>query len=162
MWLEIRNSGVVNAENVLLELNINQTPVPVFDIARLLGVSVKKVRGAKWCGAAESETSGKATIYCSVEQSRIRQCYTVAHELGHLLLHPVGMAFRDDWDAPGDSKTELEAIQFATELLMPHWLVSAKATSYNLKELAAVFEVPASDMAVRLDNLGFTLERISS
>lgn len=162
MWLEIRNSSVVDAENVLLELNINQVPVPVFHIARLLGVTVKEVKGAKWDGAVESNTSGEATIYVSVDlkQTLVRQSAIVAHALGHLMLHPVGKVFRDNLDTLGDDKTELEAIQFASELLMPHWLVSFEATNYNLKELANVFEVPALDMAVRLESIGFTLERL--
>jgi hypothetical protein len=60
-----------------------------------------------------------------------RRRFTIAHEIGHCLLHPRGGLDRDDtpnnfriWNDPGE---EAEANLFAAELLMPEFLFKPQA-----------------------------------
>ncbi len=56
-----------------------------------------------------------------------RRRFTIAHELGHLVLHRDVLRFRpevlEDIEHPGSGKAEIEANTFASELLMPEELV---------------------------------------
>ncbi|HMI80472.1 MAG TPA: ImmA/IrrE family metallo-endopeptidase [Solirubrobacterales bacterium] len=96
-----------------------------------------------------------------------RRRFTIAHEIGHLVLHVPALpeAF---YDGPGDvreieegspgskltgpRRREREANLFARELLMPESLVNeqAHATGFNLPALAKRFEVSVPAMRLRL------------
>ena len=96
-----------------------------------------------------------------------RRRFTIAHEIGHFLLHvPVFHKVYYDQLAdiqeieepkpasklPAPRKRELEANAFARELLMPEALVNeqAHATGFNLPGLAKRFEVSVPAMRLRL------------
>lgn len=96
-----------------------------------------------------------------------RRRFTIAHEVGHLILHvPASQkVFYDrpadireiDEDPPGEELPELrqrekEANVFARELLMPEPLLNeqAQATGFNLPALANRFEVSVPAMRLRL------------
>jgi Zn-dependent peptidase ImmA (M78 family) len=96
-----------------------------------------------------------------------RRRFTIAHEIGHFLLHvPVVHAVFHDRlgdiqeidEGPPISKLsaprrrEREANVFARELLMPEALVAeqARATGFNLPALAGRFEVSVPAMRLRL------------
>lgn len=96
-----------------------------------------------------------------------RRRFTIAHEIGHLVLHipVVKEVFYDrpadireiEEDPAGEELPELrrrerEANVFARELLMPETLVSeqAHATGFNLPALANRFEVSVPAMRLRL------------
>jgi hypothetical protein len=96
-----------------------------------------------------------------------RRRFTIAHEVGHLILHVpvVKEVFYDrptdireiDEGPPGEELPELrrrerEANVFARELLMPERLVNeqAHATGFNLPALANRFEVSVPAMRLRL------------
>lgn len=95
-----------------------------------------------------------------------RRRFTIAHEIGHLVLHaPTSKGvFYDrptdireiDGDSPGElpelRQREREANVFARELLMPEPLVNeqAHATGFNLPALASRFEVSVPAMRLRL------------
>jgi hypothetical protein len=96
-----------------------------------------------------------------------RRRFTIAHEVGHLLLHVplVHEGFCDraadiqeiEEDPPASGPPELrrrerEANLFARELLMPESLVNeqARATGFNLPALADRFEVSVPAMRLRL------------
>jgi Zn-dependent peptidase ImmA (M78 family) len=96
-----------------------------------------------------------------------RRRFTIAHEIGHFLLH-VPVFQKVFYDQPGNieeieadpptvdipelRRREREANVFARELLMPERLVSeqARATGFNLPALADRFEVSVPAMRLRL------------
>lgn len=95
-----------------------------------------------------------------------RRRFTIAHEIGHLLLH-VPVLHEVFYDRPADIREldedrsgaaadlpqrEREANVFARELLMPEPLVNeqAHATGFNLSALAKRFEVSVPAMRLRL------------
>ncbi|MGN6276910.1 MAG: ImmA/IrrE family metallo-endopeptidase [Solirubrobacterales bacterium] len=96
-----------------------------------------------------------------------RRRFTIAHEIGHLLLHvPVfHEVFYDptsdvqeveeespDAELPELRRREREANVFARELLMPESLLKeqARATGFNMPALADRFEVSVPAMRLRL------------
>jgi Zn-dependent peptidase ImmA (M78 family) len=99
-----------------------------------------------------------------------RQRFTVAHEIGHLALHPGRPLFMDHVrvnyrDAVSSTATDLEEIQanrFAAEILMPREKVvaevrrlTASSTAASVVEaLADTFDVSEQAMEFRLMNLG--------
>jgi Zn-dependent peptidase ImmA (M78 family) len=102
-----------------------------------------------------------------------RQRFTIAHELGHLLLHPgrpytvdstIRLNWRDDLSSLASDKEEIEANAFAAALLMPqalvrHALDDLRATrstneSHLIETLAQRFNVSSEAMSIRLVNLG--------
>jgi Zn-dependent peptidase ImmA (M78 family) len=100
-----------------------------------------------------------------------RQRFTIAHEIGHLLLHNVDELHVDRRDAlvvqkrDGTSSTgavleEREANFFAAELLLPRTLLEqdldaiAVLDDEAVKRLASRYEVSVQAMTLRLVNLG--------
>jgi Zn-dependent peptidase ImmA (M78 family) len=102
-----------------------------------------------------------------------RRRFTVAHELGHLVLHKgrplvvdhVRVNFRDATSSTATDIEEIQANAFAAELLMPREQVIAmarqagKADSVGtdaavVRDLADGFEVSTEAMDYRLINLG--------
>lgn len=138
---------------------------------------------AEACGAAirferfNNEVSGlllrdAATNIIGVEkrQSPTRQRFTIAHELGHLLLHDgeelrVDRQFRMNLRSPASSTAEdveeIEANAFAASLLMPLPFLKRDFEELwididdeeQVKELAGRYEVSPQAMTIRLVNL---------
>jgi Zn-dependent peptidase ImmA (M78 family) len=147
--------GRVSADDLLEIFEVRTPPVDVEAIARGLGVAVQYVPNPGWSGAVSS-TDAEAGMWISAEDAAVRQRFTLAHELGHLLLHQVGHAYRDRDYEPGTSRVELEANRFAAELLMPAWMVRAAmaSTRGDTSRLARLFDVSEAAMRFRLSNLG--------
>ncbi|WP_329176816.1 ImmA/IrrE family metallo-endopeptidase [Streptomyces sp. NBC_01477] len=102
-----------------------------------------------------------------------RQRFTVAHEIGHLLLHPgrevvldrpVRVNLRDKTSSTATDREEIEANAFAASLLMPQEAVRNEILRLDpstrqdpdrcTAALAAVFAVSPAAMGFRLMNLG--------
>lgn len=100
-----------------------------------------------------------------------RRRFTIAHEIGHLVLHPGRPLFMDHIrvnyrDATSSTATDLEEIQanrFAAEILMPRDRVVAEVRRLSaspdaegslVEELADSFDVSQQAMEFRLINLG--------
>jgi len=112
--------------------------------------------------------------------SPTRQRFSLAHELGHALMHlppnppaegdavvdrPLEVLYRDGLSAKGKDKREIEANSFAAELLMPAALVSPsflahlrgqprRGTDQIIRTLAFECDVSPDAMRFRLVNLG--------
>jgi Zn-dependent peptidase ImmA (M78 family) len=103
---------------------------------------------------------------------RVRRRYTIAHELGHLVMHPgrpyivesshaVRIDHRQNTPGFADQREEREANQFAAALLMPpglisqHWgLQGGEVSKAMIAQMAALFDVSPIAMQYRLINLG--------
>jgi hypothetical protein len=118
----------------------------------LVGQNVKEI----WVSAAEAE------------RSQGRERFTIAHELGHFLLHS-GESIsssnffvcrtKDIHSASSNQKKrgkESEANRFAAELLMPEQLVEQLASQWkaSIPKMANLFDVSAEAMGIRLTQLG--------
>lgn len=158
---------------------VGAPPVPVERMASaLLGLFVDEADDLRTLPGAPADQgrlsgmldAGEMIVWIDRGEARRspgRRRFTIAHEIGHLLLHvPVlHESFADkpadireiDEGPPGEALPELrgrerEANVFARELLMPEGLVNeqAHATGCNLPALANRFEVSVPAMRLRL------------
>jgi Zn-dependent peptidase ImmA (M78 family) len=116
------------ARSVLKKHGITSAPVPVDRIARKLGVRVQ-------FAPLDNDLSGMAHIRDGIVVVGVnslhapnRQRFTLAHELGHVVLHRLilegavhvdRVLLRDRNSSTGTDQQEIEANAFASELLMP-------------------------------------------
>ncbi|HEV2352068.1 MAG TPA: ImmA/IrrE family metallo-endopeptidase [Terriglobia bacterium] len=129
------NSPYERARALLERLHIHSSPTPVEKVAKALGAQVR-------FAPFDDELSGMIYIKDEVPIIGVnslhhpnRQRFTIAHELGHLELHREMITssvhvdkdfpalMRDQRSATGMERLEIEANQFAAELLMPRKLV---------------------------------------
>lgn len=94
-----------------------------------------------------------AFMKVSTRDPLVRQRFTVAHELGHLLLHDVSKGHVDVFTPglPADVM-EREANVFAAKLLMPEWMIrpAVDQVGADVAVLAKRFVVSESAMELRL------------
>ena len=161
------------AYELLDQLGLKRPPVPVEKIAKNLGAVVRY-------SPLDDEISGmiyikKGTPIIGVNSLHHpnRQRFTIAHELGHLVLHRdkiegtvhvdkvFAVLMRDVDAAAGMDAIEIEANCFAAALLMPEVLLRSSLRSRVLDiddekplvELAQKFRVSRQAMEFRLGNL---------
>ena len=153
LWKTLREAQQTSPDQVLAALEVRFPAVPVEDMVERLGIRMSRVKTPGWSGAVNAGP-GTAEIWLAAEEAGVRQRFTLAHEIGHLLLHPLGMAYRDI--SFKGTPQEVQANQFAAELLMPEWMLrpALSITGPDVARMAALFEVSEPAMAQRLDSLG--------
>ena len=133
-------------------------PVNVIHIANNLGYECKIFHGdAKMKNISGVVDYDNKQININDSESPCRKRFTIAHEIGHIILHPGEnrIDFRTQpSDRPFDVK-EFEANEFAGCLLMPRDIFSQKYLhSSFLKEVCDFFGVSEQALLVRADRLG--------
>ncbi len=167
------------ASDVLKQASAFEAPVDLSKVARSLDVIVHfdtledKVSGVLVVKGGERNALINASHHSN------RQRFSLAHELGHLVLHdsegdrlfidtnmrvyqrigtPTDAAYGQP-DSTTSAQEEREANQFASALLMPVDLVQEQARSLDLSEesdvayLARTFGVSDQAMSIRLQQL---------
>lgn len=152
-----------HAENEAKRLTsfISTPPVPVYEIAESNGVNVVfadfGVNAEKVAGLCDFDN---ARIYVNQDDQPERQTFTMAHELGHWIMHrdfflahpekyPVLPRFQA---ANNDDAMEKEANKFAACLLVPERLLKPVRGS-PVSALASAFGVSRTMMEYRLKNV---------
>ena len=138
-------------------------PVEVVKIANKLGYQVFRLQKDERPGIAGKVDHDKKSIFVKPSDPVQRQRFTIAHEIGHILLHRNGgkpSHFRDDDEIAvavySDSTEETEANRFAAMLLMPEsefkkvWGLHRG----SVEEIADYFNVSQLAAAVRANTLG--------
>ncbi|MBA3577471.1 MAG: ImmA/IrrE family metallo-endopeptidase [Sphingomonas sp.] len=162
-----------DVDRLLSKYGVGTAPVPVEKIARGEGLKIVKQ-------PLDGEVSGfllrsKGTFFIGVNQgqAKTRQRFTIAHELGHALLHEgeelhVDRGFRINYrDSTSSLATEIEEIEsntFAAWLLMPVQILAPQVRSEHLDfddeeavvSLARRYDVSRQAMTHRLANLAAT------
>lgn len=163
------------AAELLQQSGVQQPAVPVERIARKLGLHVERANLGDDVSGLLVVQDGRGVIGVSANQVPARQRFTIAHEIGHFLLHrdkmpvfidkqffkPYLAAFRDKRSSSGEDKLEREANAFAAELLMPADMVRMAVVELKVDvadddivdELAKQFEVSRQAMSFRIANL---------
>lgn len=138
------------------------TPIQVMPIAKELGLKVYTVGGwpedvsGKILRDKERGGSSGYAIYVNALHAPVRRRFTIAHEIGHYVLHRslIGDGVEDDglYRSKLSGGIEAEANRFAAELLMPLPLLQNKldAGEDSVANLAETFEVSKSSMSIRL------------
>ncbi len=149
-------------------------PVDVARLAELEGVEVDRTDFGDEISGVLVKHGDRATIGVNARHAAARQRFTIAHELGHYLLHggrelfvdrDYIVHFRDENSSTGYDPIEVEANQFAAELVMPQVEVRQLFGEQRfdiddeaaLRRLAAQFQVSPTAMAVRLSSLGLVV-----
>ncbi|MEK7571657.1 MAG: ImmA/IrrE family metallo-endopeptidase [Patescibacteria group bacterium] len=107
-------------------------------------------------GAFDKE---KNTIYVNTDDSFTRKSFTIAHELGHLILHkdkPREFFYRLEIAqiAEEDREEDIEANLFAASLLMPESLIKKYwELTKDIDKLATIFGASVPAVYFRLKNL---------
>lgn len=161
------------AEKTLRDSRAWNVPVLIERVAQHLNL---KAEGSLF----EDDISGllvvekkRGAIGYNSTHAAVRQRFTIAHEIGHYVLHVKNslqsrlfidkyVAFRDDESSAGSDWEEVEANAFAAALLMPARLVREEIRKRDLdlddeddlSYLAKRFHVSTSAMSYRLVNLG--------
>jgi len=161
------------AADLLGESGVLGPPVPVEQIADSNGIQIIR-SAAEWSESGFLlRDKGRVIIGINGRNSPRRQRFTIAHELGHWLMHDgqplivdqsVMINKRDDVSSQATDWQEIQANQFAAELLMPKDFVIdelKRSMSPNIGSreevitiLARTFDVSNDAMGWRLINLG--------
>lgn len=158
------------AIELINRLGIKKAPVDVKSIASFLNIKIKYTpeNNTEVSGFFYRE-GGSSVIGVNFSQSSERQRFTIAHEIGHAILHNmqglhVDKKYRNSVSSQGTSLEEIEANAFAAELLMPEEFIRREAIVHTLldmveaeepiKQLAKTYGVSAQAMTIRLSNLG--------
>ena len=157
---------------ILKNVGITKTSdIDVLKIANYLDVDVQSAK-------LETDISGlfvikenKAYIRYNATESEHRQRFTIAHELGHFILHkdtPLfvdkneKIMFRNSQSTTGELMKEREANAFAAALLMPKTFIEQEIYKISKEQdiityLAEIFNVSSQAMSFRLSNLDYDL-----
>ena len=152
-----------------IEKHSQTAPVNVEQIIRDLGIELDKKAelDPEVSGQLERLEDGLYKVSTNKAEHYFRQRFSMAHELGHYLLHLdlVGDGVDDTKMYRSELKGnfhnskisrahETEANKFAAKLLTPKHLVDALwETDQNVKSLAAKFQISVRAMEIRLSDL---------
>ena len=158
-------------DRLLSKAKVNAPPVPVHAIAKSYGIVVRS-------GPLPDDLSGflvhegdRTVIGVNSRQAKPRQAFTLAHEMGHFFLHPRSnfvdrqlIYFRDSKSAAATDLREIQANDFAANLLMPERFLYALLRDRTvdleddefLTEFASKFGVSTQALTFRLINLNLT------
>ncbi|MEC1792200.1 ImmA/IrrE family metallo-endopeptidase [Bacillus vallismortis] len=164
MLLDTKTRPEEKASEILCEYTVKEEAINPVLIAEKLGVNVVNAEftDASYSGALQVDKSNIATIYVKHDDTPERKRFTIAHELGHYLLHKDNRKdFIDNEETvffrSGESNSQLEreANDFAANLLMPRERVLRKwEESADIDLLRRYFGVSTLAMKFRLKNLG--------
>jgi hypothetical protein len=127
------------AERFLQKHNVTTIPVDVERLARAEGYTVER----RPLGDDDGETVGRR-ITVNRDQARVRQRFTIAHELGHVVMHS---------SHGTDDDSERQADEFAGALLIPRdHLRREFATTRDPDALARRFVVSREAMWIAMKN----------
>jgi len=154
---------------LLKEFDLLKTPINVNKLSKKLGVGVEASNFNDEVSGLFVIKDDKPYIAYNLNQSKKRRRFTIAHELGHFILHSrskslfidknESIMYRNSESSTGEFLKEREANAFAAALLMPIPLILEEAKALNgddiIEKLASKFNVSTQAMSFRLSNLGY-------
>src|SRR5689334_11100791 len=128
------------AQKIVAQAGAIELPVPIRDIARGYAQLVEREIPGEISGMlVPVEGANEWVIVVAKGDNEVRKRFTIAHELGHLVLHSYttphadrSYKLRDARSSDGSILEEIEANQFAAELLMPERYVFEAIRSEGL------------------------------
>jgi Zn-dependent peptidase ImmA (M78 family) len=161
------------AKKIFTSSGCKSAPVDVVKIIKGLGIEyleAEKIDDDLSGFIKRVGKDGHPVIVVNAEHSEHRQRFTAAHELGHYILHTMNnlfldtaeekVLFRKNNDTPIIDLKEIQANNFAAELLMPKDLLlkdigeeiptSSEAISQLSSRLAEKYNVSEQSMTIRL------------
>ncbi len=162
-----------SAKQLLREAGVRSAPVPVEKLVDRANAVIRyrAMEDGIGSGSVQWEADGRAVIGVNASHPGTRRRFTIAHELGHLRLHSEAdyhfdkkitqrIRYRNDVSSTATNAEEIEANQFAAELLMPEEFLARDIEGLSLDDadieaLAREYEVSVQAMTIRLTVLGY-------
>jgi Zn-dependent peptidase ImmA (M78 family) len=166
------------AQQLLEQTGVTKPPIKVERLAKFLNYPIVYQRFAgDISGTVLLDDDGSVTVGINSYHPRVRQCFSIAHEIGHAQLHmgkgkdrifvdpPARQLFRDRDASLGEDPREVQANQYAAALLMPRPFVATQGRDLVernpritmdqlVTSMAERFEVSSQAMRYRLVTLG--------
>lgn len=149
MWLDPREAEIVKRHQ-------QAYPVKVGALARDLGLVVREIDMSDDISGSLKREDGQWVIRVNRRHAKVRQRFTVAHEIAHYLLHrdKIDKGLTDDtfYRSGLSDVTEREANRLAADILMP-WHLVRVATEHGTRDpetLSDAFQVSEAAMSIRL------------
>lgn len=162
--------------SLLTDFKISTPAVPIIEVAKKQGLSVISYDLGEGVSGTLIIEKGNGFIGYNPTHSRVRQRFTIAHELAHYVLHCQskrnGQLFVDkdfivkyrseNSYTPLELRQEQQANIFAAALLMPKKFIDNELAKKNFKQmgepeliesLAKIFDVSIPAMTYRLNDL---------
>ncbi len=177
-----RKRAEQKATDTLALFKVDRPPVPIERICQELKLRVVyDDQLFETSSVLIQQPSGELILGINSRHAPRRQRFSLAHELGHALLHnssakqsddgkafvsrPLQVLFRDGLAGQGTDAVEIDANTFAAALLMPEGMVResfnraprdqlSATTDALVNELADLYDVSSQAMSFRLVNLG--------
>lgn len=165
--LKVRKNFSTKPIEEIVKILINDykltPPIDLISICNDLDIKVKEVD-------FDDDLSGmlaKKTIYISSNIHENRKRFTLAHELGHYLVHKKqdnsykGVRFRSEHISSQEKNEEREANHFASLLLMPTQFIQEELDGLKelsedfIFDLAKKYKVSSIAMTIRLEKMGY-------
>ena len=148
-----------DAIELLNQAGIYQPPVNPVEIAANIGVRVNFVTfSGSSTGVSGLYDPSRDEILVNADDPGYRQTFTIAHELGHRVMHAEWArteAYKVLWrdqKRQGKDRWEQEANAFAANLLMPKQMVD-EYQNLPIESIAKIFAVSEQVATYRLQNL---------
>ncbi len=146
-------------------------PIPIKEIIKSQGIKLKALDRSEDISGILIIEPNNTTIGYMRHEPEVRQRFTMAHELGHFMLHREGELFvdkgfktmyRPSSNVPSNEWQEWEANEFAACILMPENLLREEIQTAEMdygdntwiRDLADKFKVSESAMSIRISRLG--------
>lgn len=156
----------------LIDCGVDRLPVAVSDIAAKLSVKLCEYGDNEGllrrhhldplleaAGFAYANPDGRLLIFFNEKDSRQQLRFTIAHELGHILLGHVGPELpRGRFLTPSDPRLERAADRFAERLLAPACILWAREAR-TPEEIAALCDIPMETARSRARRMQSLLRR---
>lgn len=158
------------AKALLAQFGVDEPPVDPGQLAEKLGVLVVPQQMTDDVSGMLLRRDEQKVIGVNQAHAEVRRRFTVAHELGHLLLHrgrplildtQTRVNLRDTVSSKATDREEIEANRFAAALLAPESMVRREVRQAQfqtvedlVERLADRFGMSHTAMNFRLMNLG--------
>lgn len=145
-------------------------PIDVYQVAKDLELEVVEEAMEDYVSGMLVRRGKRGIIAVNSKHHPNRRRFSVAHEIAHFVLDHEGnkfvdaapVFFRDDVSGKGISSQEIEANNFAAELLMPFDVITERLRrrpidafdDLAIQNLANYFEVSVQALTIRLVKLG--------
>lgn len=166
-------------ESELRAAAIQEPPIPIERLARRHGLRLRFVPFDGDMSGLIAPEGDYLVIGVNALHPAVRQRFTIAHELGHFFLHQRDRLYvdrnfrpmhRDQHSSEGVDAREIEANEFAAELLMPHAMLARDVNGLvldlvddeTIRALAERYRVSLQAMVFRLTNLGLLSTAVKS
>ncbi len=147
------------AWKVLINEGVRELPIRISALCKGMGIRVQYYHPEDNNDGFCSIIDGKPHIFVSADCSVVRQRFTCAHELGHILLGHVGKyALVNREPSPKDNPIEQAANVFASRILAPAcvlWALDARTP----EEIAALCQISHQAASFRAERMAILYDR---